>query len=337
MTSEDSVCPEYVDRMALSTLISPRIAWTRGTSFWMFVIFVTSIARAGAADNRTMIDALLSIDQEHSHLCSESMSPSAVQQQISRLADEIRVASVDRPTSSDAGALIRTVNEVLFGPDGLRSSQDLHNPCNLLVSGVLARGQGYCVGIAGIYLGVAEELGLPVFAVATPSHVFLRYDDGATRINIETDGGTTVPDARYIEQQRIAPDSLRRGIFMMNMPRDAFLAHVRNNLGVIASERGDFVRARAEYEAALSLDRRLPAAWYNLGKDMQAQGRHREAVRALTRAIELHPNDTWALNNRAMSYGALHKPAKARRDLEEALRIDPGFDQARQNRERLPP
>jgi regulator of sirC expression with transglutaminase-like and TPR domain len=91
-------------------------------------------------------------------------------------------------------ARIEVLNRLLYGRLGIGASEDLKDPCNLLPSSVLARRQGNCVGIAALYLVLAERLELPIYAVATPSHVFLRYDDGRTRINIETlQGGATSP------------------------------------------------------------------------------------------------------------------------------------------------
>ena len=234
--------------------------------------------------------------------------------------------------SHRAESTVRLLNGIVFGPGGVHSSQDLHDPCNLFLSSVLSRAQGYCVGIAAVYLTLAEQVGLPIHAVATPTHVFLRYDDGRTRINIETfNGGAPVSDEQYISQNRIAPASVKKGVFLQDLSADRFLAQIHNNLGVIYSERQEFDRARAEYAAALRLDGRMPAAWYNRGKDLQQQGRLKEAVRAFSKSLQLHPNDTWALNNRAMAYQELGKDDAARRDLEEALRIDPGFEQAKIN------
>ena len=329
---------EYGERMKLSTLISSSIFLNRASGFWMFAVAITVVVHVHAADpapDRPFLASLIALDAEHRGLCETRLKAAAVRARVHSLADSVRSDTVDLPTPIDPTSMIQRLNTVVFGTGGVSSSPDLHDPCYLLVSGVLASGRGYCVGVAGVYLSVAEELDLPIFPVATPSHVFLRYDDGATRINIDTDGGAAIPDERYIEQQRIAPDSVRRGVFLRNLSADQFLAQVRNNLGVLESERGEFDRASAEYTTALAIDRRLPAAWYNLGKDLLTQGRHREAARAFSKAIDLHPNDTWALNNRAMTWQALDKPDKARRDLEEALRIDPGFDQARQNLARL--
>src|SRR6267142_701480 len=47
----------------------------------------------------------------------------------------------------------------------------------------------------------------------------------------------------------------------------------------------------------------------------------------------VHPTDLRALNNRGLAYLKLRKPEKARRDFEKALRIEPGFEQAKKNLE----
>jgi tetratricopeptide (TPR) repeat protein len=187
---------------------------------------------------------------------------------------------------------------------------------------------------------LAERFDLPIYAVATPSHVFLRYDDGRTRINIETQqGGANIPDEQYIREQKIPEDSIRRGVFMRNLTTEEFLAQVHNNLGVVYSELKEYDAAAKEYEAALELDPRLPVALYNWGNDLLHEGQHGKAIRRFSKSLRLYPTDVWALNNRGLRYVKIGKPKKARRDFEEALRIDPAFEQARRNLEgiRAPP
>jgi len=227
---------------------------------------------------------------------------------------------------------VESLNRRIFVQAGIRASANLKDPCNLLPSRVFERKQGYCVGIAAIYLVLAERLGVPIYAVATPSHVFLRYDDGTRRINIETlQGGASVPDDQYIREQKIPEASIRRGVFMRNLTMDEFLAQVHNNLGVIYSERQDYGAAAREYESALDLDPHLPAALYNWGNDLLRQNVCGRAVRRFSKSLRLYPTDVWALNNRGLAYTKLGKREKARRDFEEAVRIDPGFEQARKN------
>lgn len=227
---------------------------------------------------------------------------------------------------------METLNRFFFEQLAFKSSQDLHDPCNLLPSAVLAHKQGYCVGLVALYLALAQELDVPIFAVSTPSHVFLRYDDGSTRVNIEpTQSGATRPDDAYITEGRISVAAIRRGVFLRDLSTDEFLAQVHSNLGAIYSERKDYRAAASEYQAALDLDRYLPAVWYNWGNDLLASGDYPEAARAFSRSLRLYPTDVWALNNRGVARLKLGRRDKACRDFEAALRLDPSFNQAKNN------
>ncbi len=273
--------------------------------------------------------ALAVLEKDHESLCPAMASQEVFEAAIARAAEEIRA---EVAAGSSGRISIKALSRNVFIQLGLRGSTDLRDPCNLLPSRVLERKQGYCVGIAAIYLALAERLDLPMFAVATPSHVFLRFDDGTTRINIETlQQGANIPDEHYAREQKIPEKSIRRGIFMRNLTTDEFLAQVHNNLGVIYSERKDYGQAAAEYQEALDLDPRLPAGWYNYGNDLLRQGEHRRAARFFSKSLRLYPTDVWALNNRGLAYLKLGKREKARRDFEAALRIDPGFEQAKRN------
>ena len=248
------------------------------------------------------------------------------------------VANLGSPRTVPGGPeAVRSLNRLIFEQLQIRPSQNLKDPDNLLPSRVLARKQGYCVGIAALYLLIAEQLDLPFYVVSTPSHVFLRYDDGTTRINIETlQGGVSIPDDQYNREQRIPEESIRHGVFMHNLTTDEFLAQVHNNLGVIYSERKNYDAAAREYESALDLDPRLPAALYNWGNDLLREGEYWRAVRRFSKSLRLYPTDVWALNNRGLAYVKLGKREKARRDFEEALKIDPTFEQARRNLKDVP-
>jgi Flp pilus assembly protein TadD len=70
--------------------------------------------------------------------------------------------------------------------------------------------------------------------------------------------------------------------------------------------------------------------------DLLRQGVYRRAVRRFSKSLRLYPTDVWALNNRGLAYLKMGKGEKARRDFEEALRIDPGFEQARKNLSSIP-
>jgi regulator of sirC expression with transglutaminase-like and TPR domain len=295
------------------------------------------LAEAGAAGERhtsDVLDALLEIDAAHASLCNATLEADQVRAWLAKLTAETRtqVVALEESKAATSSAIVQVMNGIVFGHLGIRPSQDTHDPCNLFLSSMLARKQGYCVGIAALYLSIAEALELPIHAVATPTHVFLRYDDGVTRINIETsNGGAPVADEQYMAQQRIAPESVRKGVFLRALSTNQFLAQVHSNLGVIYSERREYARAGEEYAAALRLDKHLPAAWYNLGKAQSEQGDVEGAIRSFTKALRLHPNDTWALNNRGLAHRKLGNEQAALADFQSAMAIDPTFEPARKN------
>lgn len=287
----------------------------------LIVFCMAASAASPGASERPVLAGLEAIEGSCRPACGAGGVPGELRQAIDRLASGLR----NSPEIRNGGVrAVAALNQLVFHDIGIRASHDLKNPANLLPSTVIERRQGYCVGIAAVYLLLAERLGIPVRAVATPSHLFLRYDDGVSRINIETfEQGASLPDEQYELEQRIPVSSLRRGVFLRNLTTGEFLAQVHNNLGVVYSERKDYAGAAREYEEAVLLDPRLPAAFYNYGNDLLLQDQYGRAARLFSRAIRLHPTDVWALNNRGLAYMRTGKGRKARRDLEEALRLDP--------------
>src|SRR2546422_2428503 len=292
-------------------------------------LVATAVVAVPPDNDTRLLRGLEEVEIDRAVLCPTTAGQEDFGRTVATLSDQVRAEIV---SGSSGPAIVEGLNRVVFNHLGIRGSPDLKDPCNLLPSRVLARKQGYCVGIAALYLVLAEQLQLPVYAVATPSHVFLRYDDGTTRINIETlQGGANVSDEQYIREQKIPEKSMRRGVFMRNLTTEEFLAQVHSNLGVIYSERKDYQRAALEYEHALDLDAHCPAALYNFGNDLLKTGSYRRAVRLFSKSLHRYPTDVWALNNRGLAYVKLGKLEKARRDFEEALGIDSTFEQARRN------
>lgn len=298
--------------------------------------FVAALLLSSPVIAADLLDALSSIEEAHAALCP-GVTGGAGGAEAGGLAGRIealaaRLPAAPLPDATTGPSAVDAVNRLLFQDLALRPSADLKDPCNLLPSRVLERRQGYCVGIAAVYLLLAERLGLPVQAVAAPSHLFLRYDDGTVRRNIETfDGGAPTEDAAYARQHRIPERALRRGVFLRGLTVPEFVAQVRNNLGVIYSGRREYGKAEAQYRRALALLPEFPAALYNLGNDRLALRDHPGAIRHFTRALRLNPADVWALNNRGIAHRDSGKTRRARRDFLEALSIDPGFETARRN------
>jgi regulator of sirC expression with transglutaminase-like and TPR domain len=284
---------------------------------------------SGEPQPPALLDRLLAAETGCDSICLPADAAAPVRDRIEEVSKQ---AALSLRALPDAAARVAALNHVVFEGLGIRPSRALADPDNLLLARVLDRRTGYCVGIASLYLVIAERVGAPVYAVATPTHVFLRYDDGATRINIETfQNGADVPDDEYVRLEEIPRASLRRGAFLRNLAPEEFMAQVHNNLGVIYSEHKDYARAAKEYGRAVDLDPRFAAAHYNHGNDRMALADYETAVSLFNRALRLYPTDPWALNNRGLAWRKLGRRKKALRDFREALASRPDFEPARRN------
>jgi regulator of sirC expression with transglutaminase-like and TPR domain len=199
---------------------------------------------------------------------------------------------------------------------------------------VLARRRGYCTGLAALYLAVAERLGMSVHAVPAPGHLFLRYDDGGTRINIETqEAGREISDASYRARYRINDEAVARGVYLASLTEDRFLSQVLNNLGAVRSATGDARGAQRLFQLGIDLDPLNVTAIFNLGTERMREGDPKAAGEAFTRALALDPGDVRALNNRGVCRLRLGEADGAVADFLAALALDPEFAEARRNLE----
>jgi len=155
---------------------------------------------------------------------------------------------------------------------------------------------GNCLGLTSLYLAVAERLDLPLHAVASPRHVFVRWDDGAVRLNVDpVSRGAMEPDEHYLDPGpglRIVPKALESGVYLRSLSK-------REALGIVL----------ANYSADLLL-REKPL----------------EALEMADRSLLLGPRNPSALICRAQArFSARPEAADAAlADLEAVLRLDPG-------------
>jgi len=235
-----------------------------------------------------------------------------------------------------AGAAERVgrLNRFLFLERGFTADPDLDDRENLCLDRVLARRRGYCTGLATLYLAVAQRLGMAVHAVPAPGHLFLRYDDGRTRINIETqEAGREISDATYRARYRINEEAAARGVYLANLTDDRFLSQVLNNLGAVHSHDGDPSGAERLLRRAIELDPLNVTTLFNLGTERMREGDLRGAGDRFSETLALDPGHVRALNNRGVCRLRLGEADGAVADFLAALALDPEFTEARRNLE----
>jgi len=197
---------------------------------------------------------------------------------------------------------------------------------------VLETGEGDCVARSILYLAVAERAGLPFRLCVAPGHVFVRYDDGLWRANVETTrGGRCPPDLYYCFWRRARPEALARGAYLRSeSKREALATVLALHAGFLARE-GRLAQAEREATLAIAVKPRFPPAYVNRGVARYAAGRREEALADYRAALACDPASPAALNNLAISLIDRPRPApgdvaRARRLALRALQASPRGD-----------
>lgn len=183
---------------------------------------------------------------------------------------------------TDAKRIINELNSVVFGLWGVEFTDDRNDPRSLFAHSVVERRRGSCVGMSLIYLLLGEKLGLPLYGVLAPSHMFVRYDDGIARFNIETlRRGECMSDEWYRRRYGITDTSLYP---LRNLDCAQVSAVVHYNIGNIMFHEKRFDNAISHLQAALEVLPDFPEAQGNLALALDARG---EGAAALSRLLAL--------------------------------------------------
>lgn len=264
---------------------------------------------------------------------------------------------------------IKVINDYLFKKKKFEPVQiqpygylnrDEFSPKALFLNDVLDSKKGSCFGLSGLYLSLAERLGLPIYPVLIPTHVFVRYDDGDVKINIETIKlGVCVTDDEYISNKKISESSLRKQLYMKNITKKEFAATMINkrgnyycyvlgdydeayedfktaneilkspetyyNISTVFLAREQYDRAVEPLLASLALDETFWLAWANLAKCYQETERPDEAVNCCNKAIALSDDSVNIYATRASCYLKMSEPAKAIEDYKRVQELGPNF------------
>jgi len=208
---------------------------------------------------------------------------------------KIRITEVDGTKS-----IVKIINEFLFDELGFNYVQT-SNLEDLYLNKVMDRRSGNCVGLSILYLSIAERLKLPLFGVNVPEHIFIRYDDGELKINIETGyKGMALSDTFYVTHsiERFDKESVAKGCYLQGLNKKEVISNILLNRSKIRREGGDQKGALEDCKISILLNPKNPGAYCNRGVVYEKMGLISEAIKDYSKEISLNRKYPSAYYNR---------------------------------------
>ncbi len=181
--------------------------------------------------------------------------------------------------------------------------------------------EGRCSSLSALYVILGERLNLPLAAACLPEHVFVRWSDGDTVINVETTkNGRVVTDAEYARIRPWPKTPKADRFFMKTLTKRQIVAIYLSPLGEVMRMRGRLDLAEAALRLATSINPEDPEAWNHLGMVHSKMGKVDLAIASYRQALSIHPEFAAAWNNLGNKESAIDEKLKAYRN---AVSINP--------------
>lgn len=258
-------------------------------------------------------------------IAQESYPEIDIEEYLKKLDNIVKNIKTSLRDATEPEQVIKTVNIVLFNELQFKYVQtgELED---ISLNKVLDTKIGNCVGLSILYLSIAEGLNLPIYGVSVPEHIFVRYDDGDFRRNIETGyEGMATPDSYYVHMpgKRISQVSIRNGYYLKNLTTSEVIANIYLNRSIIQKEKNNITDALKDINHAIQLHGNDAVAYCNRGVLHEKMNDIDLAIKDYNIAIALNPDYAPAYYNRGSLYASIEVIDKAIMDYSKALSLDP--------------
>lgn len=267
-----------------------------------------------------------------------SVNPEKYLNRLDEMAEEIGHGLGKHPRPKK---VIRAINEYLFRTKGFKAMPvgKGDSPDKFMLNKVMDARRGNCLGLCTLYLALAERLNLTLYAVVIPQHVFLVYDDGRTKLNIEpTSNGNSVSHKEYIKQTReLIGDIIRRhtigqDIKFRRIRKRAFIGLILFNRGVAYSRQGKNTAAIKDFTRTIALDSNYPEAYKGRGSAYLNTEEYARAASDFTKAVSIETNCPSSFYSLGTALGHLNQLDAAIKYYSRALELAPDYTDVYQNR-----
>jgi regulator of sirC expression with transglutaminase-like and TPR domain len=336
---------------------------TKRIIFWSILLAVAvyfgipAIRSAYGLDFRDKLDYILPKDKNNFDFTktivdlSVLIDPAADRQwtinEVQRMASELKpiISSDVQPD-----AIMRNINNYLFETNGYAldekansaflsdnyeslSTQDWLNYDS--ITRVMQSKRGICMSMSLIYLMIADKLGLPIYGVVIPHHIFVRYQEpGHSGINSDVNykgtefyGYSELSDTEFIDKSKV----------MYNKPLSRYetVAAALNNFGILLMQEHQFIKAHMMFDRSIAMMPDFPETHTMLGVILQAERHADRAEAEFKKSLELFPDFELAYIFLGLLYLDEKRFTLAQDNLEAALKLDPANGQIISTLEKL--
>ena len=197
-----------------------------------------------------------------------------------------------------------------------------------LLNHVLDSWAGNCLGFTTLYLILGDALKLPVVPILAPGHIFVRYDNGSFKRNIETTAmGSNLSEEKMAKQLRITltPEHRMLGTYFH------VISSIYANAGLLLARQGNIEEALRFFDNAQKLNTKSGEAHIDRALVLITTKHFQEALKESEIALELYPEATQAYLNEGVCLKGLKRPDEAIQAYKKAIRIKPSFSPAYYN------
>lgn len=178
---------------------------------------------------------------------------------------------------------IDSLNRLIFEELGFEREVEDDSIEFMLLPNVIKNQKGSCLGLAALYLVLAEKLDLQIRGVLVPRHFFLRHQQR----NIELlRKGEAMPDEWYRKTWQV-PEGV--SAYMRALTEQELLAVFQFNLGNASRMKGEYDQAKKIYQRVIESFPDFAEAHANLGLVLQLQKEFKPAEEAYLKARSLQP------------------------------------------------
>jgi hypothetical protein len=229
--------------------------------------------------------------------------------------------------------LLQTLQEncgVRYNPDlvdsqtGLAKQWPFVDSRDFFLNGILGpRRSGSCSSMPVLYVAVGRRLGYPLKLVTTADHVFVRWDDGTNRLNIEGSGAgfSSFPDDHYkLWPRKISDSEIAANGYLRSLSPPEELAFFMSMRGHCFTDTARPADAQAAYGEAHRL---APLMYQAIAAD-PTESKVREMIQNHGRASQKATSDILARQAREMQQ-LIQPPAETVGGMPS---ISPGFPNA---------